>query len=212
MEPDVVDCAEFWETSTVAGLRPEHLSTNLVARGLKDFILSFSGLEIFSISPPNITCQAEPFPILLAALRKQHSATLKVLSIRPQGASNNFLDGESLAELTDHLMSIEELRFGVDQIAVPHAIPLVMKLPQIRLLHVNGRDNGTEWTDNSLDQLRKALHQGSAKRLRYAKFGDGVTYKVLREPLQLVEEATPVGFIGDTFLFREKVFQWDGST
>lgn len=113
-EFDVADCSEFWETSVVAELRPKQLSTNLVVHGLKQFIHSFSGLEAFSITSPNVACRPEPLPLLLDALEEQHSTTLKVLSVDPQGAlANHLLDDETLMQMPTRFTNIEEFRFGM---------------------------------------------------------------------------------------------------
>jgi hypothetical protein len=113
---DMSTCAEFWQSSVTAGLRPQKLSTNLLAHGMKDFILSFSGLEVFNISLPNAKRPPEPLPVLLSALRKQHSATLKVLSTNPQDTlSSHLLNDELLNILMSHFTNIEELQLGVDQ-------------------------------------------------------------------------------------------------
>ncbi|KAJ5783759.1 uncharacterized protein N7518_009436 [Penicillium psychrosexuale] len=88
---DLAESSEFCATSVVTNLRPKELTTNLVVHGLKDFIQSFSGLEAFSITSPVMACVPEPLYLLLDALAELHSATLKVLSIDPQGALANHL-------------------------------------------------------------------------------------------------------------------------
>lgn len=126
---DISACADFWRSSVTAGLRPQKLSTNLLAHGMKDFILSFSGLEVFNISLPNATSPPEPLPVLLSALRKQHSATLKVLSADPQDTlSSHLLDGELLNILMTHFTNIEELQLGVDQ-TVQVELPFIIHSP-----------------------------------------------------------------------------------
>lgn len=111
---DSLDFSSFWETSVAADLRPKTLSTNLVMNGLEGFIQSFSGLEAFSITSPNTACVPERLDLLLGALVKLHSATLKVLSIDPKGALiNHLLDEASLNQLSKHFPNIEELRFGI---------------------------------------------------------------------------------------------------
>lgn len=111
---EVADFSKFWETSVVADLRPKQLSTNLVVHGLKDFIHSFSGLEAFSITSPTIACVPEPLDLILDALGKLHSATLKVLSIDPiRALANHLLDDISLNQVANRFTNIEELRFGM---------------------------------------------------------------------------------------------------
>jgi hypothetical protein len=39
-------------------------------------------------------------------------------------------------------------------------------------------------------------------------FDDGPLYRVFREPVRFAEETVPVGYIHDTVLFREKIFDW----
>ncbi|OQD70576.1 hypothetical protein PENDEC_c022G01412 [Penicillium decumbens] len=117
---DAVDFSLFWETSVAAGLRPRQLSTNLVMNGLEEFIRSFSGLEAFSITSPTIACAPESLDLLLDALGKLHSATLKVLSIDPKGAlANHLLDEVALSQVVKQFTHIEELRFGMVE-AMPH--------------------------------------------------------------------------------------------
>ena len=46
-----------------------------------------------------------------------------------------------------------------------------------------------------------------AKNLKYFMFDDGPLFKVLREPFRVSKETLPFGFVHDTFLFRERVFE-----
>lgn len=111
---DLDEFSLFWETSIAAGLRPKQLSTNLVMNGIEGFIQSFSGLEAFSITSPAMACVPERLGLLLYALGKLHSATLKILSIDPNRAlANHLLDDVLLVQVLKQFPNIEELRFGV---------------------------------------------------------------------------------------------------
>lgn len=111
---DVADFSSFWESSVTANLRPKQLSTNLVMNGLAVFIQSFSGLEAFSITSPSTVCVPERLDLLLGALGKQHSATLKVLSIDSEGVlADHLLDDISLDQIVNQFKYIEELRLGM---------------------------------------------------------------------------------------------------
>jgi hypothetical protein len=129
---DVSDCSEFWVRSIAAGLRPEQLSTNLVVHGLEDFIHSFSGLSVFSITAPKVACQPEPLSVVLDALWKQHATTLKVLSINPLRAlSSHQLNDVTLIQMMTRFTKVEELQFGMPQ-AVP--VRILRLAPQASLL------------------------------------------------------------------------------
>ncbi|KAJ5185882.1 hypothetical protein N7491_006248 [Penicillium cf. griseofulvum] len=210
---DLADSSEFWGISVVADLKPKQLSTNLVVHGLEGFIHSFSGLEAFSITSP-AACVPEPLDLLLDALEKLHSATLKVLSIDPQGVlSKHLLDDAFLNEFANRFPNIEELRFGMVEAVPENTIPTILKSPLIRLLYVNLVQNSTEGSYVGLERyLLHLMQKGMARNLKYFMFDDGPLFKVLRKPLRVSKEILPVGFIHDTFLFRERVFEWAGST
>lgn len=65
-----------------------------------------------------------------------------------------------------------------------------------------------QWSDFRLETFRKALHDGLAKDLKYVMFDSGPLYRVFREPVRIAEETVPVGYVYDTVLFREKIFDW----
>ncbi|KAJ5267880.1 hypothetical protein N7478_010688 [Penicillium angulare] len=211
---DIADLSGFWDDSVVANLRPKQLTTNLVMNGLKDFIKSFSGLEAFVITSPTIACVAERLDLLLEALGKLHSATLKVLSIDPRRAlAKHLLDDSLLKQSVNRFTNIEELRFGMVKAVPEHAIQAMLGFPQIRILYVDLIENSTE--ERFIDLERYLLHllqKGMAKNLKYFMFDDGPLFKVLRKPLRVSKEALPIGFIHNTFLFGEGVFGWAGRT
>jgi hypothetical protein len=87
-----------------------------------------------------------------------------------------------------------------------------LKSSQIRLLHIK-LGVYKEGSEIVLQQfLLQVLHEGLAKNLKYFKFDDGPLFKVLREPIRLIKETLPAGYIHDTFLFSEKAFGWIGGT
>jgi hypothetical protein len=230
---DPAGYSRFWEASISSDLRPQKLSTNLVVAGLKDFVHAFSGLERFSITSSSISIEypAESLPLLLGALQKQHSATLKVLSIDPQEAlAKHLLDNQSLSQITSEFPCLEELRFGIADIAlvkltssflfvailltlihIQRLIMSVLELPKIRLLHICLGYNANV-RDNAVVQqyVAHGLHQGLAKQLKYVMFGSSSLYRILHGPLRMVEETLPTEYIHDMSLFGEKVYDWVG--
>ena len=126
----MAECADFWDESIKAELRPRRLSSNLALPGLKEFLLSFTGLEVFSITPPSPAPSIEPLLPLLDALRENHSVTLKSLAIDPDGDSAEYaLDLNTIEKLSAAFPGIEELRFGLVQPS------LVSKLPDSLGVH-----------------------------------------------------------------------------
>lgn len=110
-------CTEFWNQSFKAGLRPLHLSSNLVTPGLTQFVASFSGLTTFNVLPSDGP-PAELLLPLIQALQAQHSKTLKVLSICPQGRLAEYtLDNGTVSQLSTGFPELEELRFGLPQLS-----------------------------------------------------------------------------------------------
>lgn len=113
----ITDGNEFWEESFKAGLRPLHLSSNLLNTGLTQFIAAFSGLRTFNILPSD-NPPAELLLSVLQALQTQHSATLKVLAICPQGHGTEYtLDSNIVSRISTAFPEIEELRFGLSQLS-----------------------------------------------------------------------------------------------
>lgn len=106
--------ADFWNELIKAGLRPRLLSSNMAIPGLKDFLLSFAGLEVFSITPPSSLSLIEPLSLLLQALQDRHSATIKALAININDNSADYtLDIDTIGQLSAAFPGIEELRFGL---------------------------------------------------------------------------------------------------
>lgn len=110
----MTECRDFWDESIKAGLRPRRFSSNLALPGLKEFLRSFSGLEVFIITPPSSSPLIEPLPPLLQALHEKHSATIKALAIDPGGKSADYTLGlNAIEKLGVAFPEIEELRFGL---------------------------------------------------------------------------------------------------
>lgn len=110
-------CIEFWGQTLKAGLRPLHLSSNLVTPGLTEFIASFSGLTTFNILPSDGP-PAELLLPLIQVLQEQHSKTLKILAICPQGHLAEYtLDNSIVSQLSTGFPELEELRFGLSQLS-----------------------------------------------------------------------------------------------
>lgn len=94
-----------------------------------------------------------------------------------------------------------------------NTIQKILKSPLIQLLYVNLVEDSTDGSSIGLEgYLLHLLQNGMAKNLKYFMFDDGPLFKVLRKPLRVSKETLPIGFIHDTFLFRERVFEWAGST
>ena len=110
----MTECLDLWDESIKAGLRPRRLSSNLALPGLKEFLLSFTGLEVFIITPPSPSPFIEPLTPLLQALHEKHSATIKALAIDPDGNSADYTLGlNAIEKLGAAFPEIEELRFGL---------------------------------------------------------------------------------------------------
>ncbi|KAE8381861.1 hypothetical protein BDV26DRAFT_278472 [Aspergillus bertholletiae] len=109
----VQDSMEFWEASAQAELRPIRLRVNLGVRGIQDFISSFAGLEVFHLVPSDTLRPMEPIRILVDALRRHHSSTLRVLGLCPfLSGPTCMLDVPVMKYLVGALPDIEELRLS----------------------------------------------------------------------------------------------------
>ncbi|KAF7620117.1 hypothetical protein AFLA_014313, partial [Aspergillus flavus NRRL3357] len=107
----VQDPTEFWDASVEADLRPLRLRVNLGIKGIQEFISSFSGLEAFHLVPSDTLRPMEPIRVLVDALRRHHSSTLKVLGLSPfLDGSKYVLDVPDIKYLVGALPDIEELR------------------------------------------------------------------------------------------------------
>lgn len=94
-------------------MRPAQLSSNLIIPGLKELVSSFTGLEVFSITPFAASNLTEPLLPLLQALQENHSGTLKVLAINLNDSPTNYtLDLDAIEKLGTGFPKIEEFRFG----------------------------------------------------------------------------------------------------
>ena len=109
------ECQSFWRASLDARLRPTRLSTNLSFPGFSEFLSSFSGLEAFCCMTP-MPCPVEPLPCLIQALQRQHSETLKILSLTPGECPVEQTVSLAVAKaLCAQFPSMEELRIGLEQ-------------------------------------------------------------------------------------------------
>ena len=105
---------DFWNVLIKAGLRPRPLLSNMAIPGLKVFLLSFAGLEVFSIMPPLSLSLMEPLPLLLQSLQDRHSAMIKALAININDNSADYtLDIDTIGQLSAAFPGIEELQFGL---------------------------------------------------------------------------------------------------
>lgn len=198
----LTECTDFWEESMKVGLRPRRLSTNLALPGLKEFLLSFAGLEVFNITPPSPSLSIEPLLPLLQALQEKHSATIKVLAINPDGYSTDYtLDLGTIEKLSAAFPGIEELRFGLVQpslvsksranqgihrayhVRIKQIIKAAIcsfRLKTLHILHINGVYAETKWLlQNSILQY---LNWGYASDLKYIVFDDGPADKIVKTP------------------------------
>lgn len=115
---DVTKCPGFWEAATKAGLRPTVISTNLAAGGLKEFVDTFSGLEIFNILPSASSRPLEPLVPLIECLQGQHSATIKVFAINSQNSiESHTLNLEQINRLVGGFPAIKEFQFEVTTVS-----------------------------------------------------------------------------------------------
>ncbi|QKX62123.1 uncharacterized protein TRUGW13939_09279 [Talaromyces rugulosus] len=115
---DVTECLGFWKAATKAGLRPTVLSTNLGAGGLKEFVDTFSGLEVFNILPSASSRPLEPLAPLIKCLQGQHSATIKVFAIRSQNSIENYTLGpDQVTQLVRGFPEVKEFQFEVANVS-----------------------------------------------------------------------------------------------
>ena len=126
---------DFWNVLIKAGLRPRPLLSNMAIPGLKVFLLSFAGLEVFSIMPPLSLSLMEPLPLLLQSLQDRHSAMIKALAININDNSADYtLDIDTIGQLSAAFPGIEELRFGLVQ---PNLVSILPTNLDIRRAHHN---------------------------------------------------------------------------
>lgn len=224
--------SEFWDASISVELRPGELSTNLVVAGFKDFICAYSGLEIFNINSSNIEFNypAEALVPLLDALRKQHSTTLRVLSIDPHEAlAKHFLTDTALVQIANEFPNIEELRFGMANI-VSVRVNFIVSLrddsanyyPRAERYRLDIRAASNPAAPRhprrlcnrgrrvGLTAKRAPGIESRPRQIKYVMFGSGFLYKILRDPVHVVQENLPLEYIHDMSLFGEKVYEWIG--
>lgn len=114
----IEDYVNFWEDGAKSGVQLTRLGTNLVTESLETFIRSFSGLKVLILMPCELTSQtSQPLSSLLDTVTTEHSASLEVLSIQPQGADDkeHLLNRTLLTALTASCTKLEEIAFGILQ-------------------------------------------------------------------------------------------------
>jgi hypothetical protein len=107
----------FWQASIQAELHPANLTVNLGAKGIIDFLDSFSGLEVLHLLPSDALRPIEPLPDLIDVLRKQHLPTLRALGVCLFRDEPSYYLGVPMIDfLVKTLPDIEELRFGQEDL------------------------------------------------------------------------------------------------
>jgi hypothetical protein len=110
------DYGEFWEAAAEACVELTRLETNLITGGLTRFICSFSGLKMLLLMPCLLTSHVfRPLSPLLHTVAIEHSSSLRVLSIHPQGVDETeyLLDRRMLMALTASCTQLQEIAFGI---------------------------------------------------------------------------------------------------
>lgn len=204
----VQDPTEFWDASVEADLRPLRLRVNLGIKGIQEFISSFSGLEAFHLVPSDTLRPMEPIRVLVDALRRHHSSTLKVLGLSPfLDGSKYVLDVPDIKYLVGALPDIEELR--VSQASLNQEfMQIALLLPRLRVAQIDlvHEDPATE--SMFLDFIVYLLRKGYARNLTYVAFDDTTVREIRRNPIRLSDGVSRVGYVGGTVLLNEEVFDW----
>ncbi|OOO05094.1 hypothetical protein OAory_01114310 [Aspergillus oryzae] len=204
----VQDPTEFWDASDEADLRPLRLRVNLGIKGIQEFISSFSGLEAFHLVPSDTLRPMEPIRVLVDALRRHHSSTLKVLGLSPfLDGSKYVLDVPDIKYLVGALPDIEELR--VSQASLNQEfMQIALLLPRLRVAQIDlvHEDPATE--SIFLDFIVYLLRKGYARNLTYVAFDDTTVREIRRNPIRLSDGVSRVGYVGGTVLLNEEVFDW----
>jgi hypothetical protein len=108
------------------------LKTNLITAGLTRFICSFSGLKILLLMPCLLASHTlrslSPF---LHTVAIEHSSSLRVLSIQPQGVGQTeyLLDQRVLMGLTASCTQLQEIAFGILGHELVRAITVLLPSP-----------------------------------------------------------------------------------
>ncbi|KAE8370278.1 hypothetical protein BDV27DRAFT_119584 [Aspergillus caelatus] len=202
------DSTEFWDASVEAELRPLKLRVNLGVKGIQDFISSFSGLEAFNLVPSDTLRPMGPICGLVDALRRHHSATLRVLGL------SSFLDWPSyvldvpdIKYLVGALPDIEELRLSQASLN-REFMQIALLFPRLRVVQIDlvHEDPATEYI--FLDFIVSLLRKGYARNLTYIAFDDTTVREIRRDPIRLSDKASRVGYVGGTVLLDEEVYDW----
>ncbi|PYH86234.1 hypothetical protein BO82DRAFT_326363 [Aspergillus uvarum CBS 121591] len=224
---------DFWDAGLEADLRPVRLTTDLVDNSIDDFLRAFSGLEVFHGIPirGQTSSQMVASESLLEVLEQQHGATLKVLGLSlPCHEDRPCSCVELLALIATRLPQLEELRIRQNKIDMPalavmkaqtdkiaslskpqEAIKSALSLPQLQVLYIDIQDDFSTPPAEFLAVVEAPLREGYGKELRYIAFGDGTTYKYLREVGSFSNEPSLVGYIPGTVLLHEKMNDWVGA-
>ncbi|KAK6837808.1 hypothetical protein RU639_001682 [Aspergillus parasiticus] len=202
------DPTEFWDASIEADLRPLRLRVNLGIKGIEEFISSFSGLEAFHLVPSDTLRPMAPIRVLVDALRRHHSSTLKVLGLSPfLDGSKYVLDVPDIKYLVGALPDIEELRLSQAYLN-REFMQIALLLPRLRVVQIDlvHEDPVTEYI--FLDFIVYLLHKGYARNLTYVAFDDTTVREIRRNPIRLSDGVSRVGYVGGTVLLNEEVFDW----
>ncbi len=106
------------------GLRLKKLFTNMITPNLVNFINLFSGLRSLVLWPNRKSNPANSLDLILQHLAPNHSRSLKVLGLNPQGEGNQeySLSGPALDAIAASFPRLAELAFTIrqeDMVSIP---------------------------------------------------------------------------------------------
>ncbi|RAL10136.1 uncharacterized protein BO97DRAFT_471856 [Aspergillus homomorphus CBS 101889] len=203
----VTSFQDFWDAGLEAGLRPVHLTTNIADDTIETFLRSFSGLEVFHVSPSKIPGRTAASVSLLDALEKQHSTTLRVLGLNLLCHETRPCSCVAMLHLIAHsLPLLEELRIQQNKIDT-QAIKAALTVPRLRVLYIDRGDDVLA-TTQFLSIAEYFLGDGYANQLKYIAFDGGPAHKYLRRARRFSNGVCLVGYLPDTTLLHEKNFDW----
>ncbi|KAF7585405.1 hypothetical protein BBP40_010976 [Aspergillus hancockii] len=198
----------FWDASIRAELHPGKLTVNLGAKGIVEFLDSFSGLEALHLLPSEALRPIEPLPDVIDTLKKQHYSTLKALGICLFHDEPSYYLWSPMCEyLVRALSDIEELRLGQEGVN-EHAIEIALSLPQLRVVRIDLVHDESANVSRLLNAIILLLQKGAARKLKYVAFDDDTVYEILRDPIRVSSKISRVGYVHNTFLLTEEVFDW----
>ncbi|PGG98943.1 hypothetical protein GX51_06526 [Blastomyces parvus] len=207
------DYNAFWEGAAAAGMRPTTLRTNLISEGLTDFICSCNGLEVFLLTTCVLPRHVPPISTFLETIINEHFKSLRVLAIHAQGPdeSEYLLDRKLLTSLS-RCTKLEELGFKILEQSQAD-VHLVFQLPLLRALHISFASD-LSFDMQKLNHLKlqklvaECLSNMAQHHLKYIAFDEGIVYAILINPLRWHVRSNLGGYIRDTVIFREKMFDW----